>query len=441
MAGKNLTVYLTSDVSKFRRGLSKAESDAKGFGGRMGRIGKAAGTALAGGLAAGAIAAVAVATEGIKSAVADEQSQSRLANALKNTTKATKAQVDAMEDYITAAQKRTGLDDGDLRTGLGRLVRSTKNGTRAQQINETAMSIALGTGLDYVSVVKALAKANDGQTGALKKLGITLPETAQNYADLAKANKDLAKYQGLASAALDDYGPKSSEYADALKKVNKQLDKVKAIKGGGTKWLADLNSQFEGSITADAKTYAGGVRRVSTAWDELTEAFGSGVLDNLGDGNEAMGDFATTLYESQDDAEALGKFVADTATAMANLAQFIGPVVDKLNELNDMGDGVLTNGLLVSAFEKLSIASALISGNDQALAEALNGVQGISATSVTPGIGSWGDGTGKPVTTRPQLDTFSSSSLGTVDPRRYHQRAQNADARAAARSAASRARP
>ena len=83
-------------------------------------------------------------------------------------------------------------------------------------------------------------------------------------------------------------------------------------------------------------------------------------------------------------------------------------------------------------WEKTALAAKLIAGgitgNDQAIAEALNGVQGINAQSVQPGRGSWGSGTG-PVSTRPQLDTFSASSLYTVDPARSRSNRQVHDGR------------
>jgi hypothetical protein len=389
VAGKNLTVYLTSDVSKFRRGLRTAEGDARTFGGRMRKIGTGIGVGLAGAAAVGVAAAVNAAQEGIKSAVEDEAGQKRLARQAKNSAGATDDQVKALEDYVDIAQKKTGLDDDTIRTTLARFIRSTGDLTEAQKLNDAAMATSLGTGKEFAPVAEAIAKAYDGNAGALKRIGINVPKG----------------------------------------------DKIALINA--------LNSQFKGAITDDAKSYAGGTRRVATAWDELTEAFGSGVLDNLGDGNEQMSTFADTLYDSQDDAKELGKWVGDIATSMASLATTIGPVVQKFNELNDMSNGVLTDGTLVTVWEKTALAAKLLAGgltgNDQAIAEALNGVQGINAQSTQPGRGSWGDGNGS-VPARPQLDTFSVSSLYTVDPARSRSNRQVHDGRSNARGAQREAR-
>jgi hypothetical protein len=380
VAGKNLTVYLTSDVSKFRRGLRTAESDARGFGGRMRRIGKGVAVGLAGAAAVGITAAVSAAQEGIQSAIEDEAGQKRLARQAKNSAKATDEQVKALEEYVSLAQKRTGLDDGAIRGALARYIRSTGDLTEATKLNDAAMATSLGTGKDFVPVAEAVAKAYDGNAGALKKIGVNVP------------------------------------------------------KGDKIALLNALNSQFAGAIADDAKSYAGGTRRVATAWDELTEAFGSGVLDNLGDGNEAMGDFATTLYESQDDAAAMGALVGDLATSLAETAKYIGPVVEKFNELNDMGEGVLTNGTLATTMQALAVAAAALTGNDQAMAEALNGKGGVHAETVPVTVPFGGNHPG------PLSFEGGGDGLGTRDPNRSRSNVQVRDGRSNARGAQREAR-
>jgi putative NIF3 family GTP cyclohydrolase 1 type 2 len=436
MAGKNLTVYLTSDVSKFRNGLSKAERDARGFGSRMGGIGKKAGLALAGGLAVGAAAAATFAVEGIQAAISDQSSQAQLKLAMKNTTKATDEQVASMEEWIKTQQELTGISDEDLRPAMARFLRSTKDVARAQSLAETAMSISVATGKDYVSVASALAKAEDGTTQSLKRLGLTIGPLAQNYTDMIGASRELAKAEENAATVREESGPKSKEYAKALEKVKKAQEKIASIKGnGGTKWVKELNTQFDGAITADAKTYAGGVRRVSDAWGELQEAFGTGVLDNLGDGNEKMGDFAATLYEAQDDAEAMGKFVGDIATGLADTAKYIGPVVDKFNEWNNMGDGVLTNGQISNFFDKIvpgvKVLAGMVTGNQQAVAEAVQDTrqEQINAANAAALAAQ-----------ASQNNMFSSSSLYSVDPNRSRSNRQVRDGRSNARGAQREAR-
>jgi putative NIF3 family GTP cyclohydrolase 1 type 2 len=444
-SGKNLTVYLTSDVSRFRNGLRTAEKDAKGFSGRVGKVGKAAGLALAGGLAAGAAGAVAFAVDGIKDAVSDQSSQTQLKTALKNTTKATDEQVASVEEWIKKQQELTGISDDELRPAMGRFLRSTKDIKRAQALASTAMAISVATGKDYGSVASALAKAQDGSTQSLKRLGLTIGPLASNYADMIKATRDLSKAEDFAKQVRKDYGKDSKEYASALDKVHKAQKRIADIKGsGGTKWVKELNEQFDGAIAADAGTYAGKIRRVGDAWGELQEAFGTGVLDNLGTGNEGLGTMATTLYDLQPQAEKVGKFVGDIATGLASSAKYIGPVVDGFNRLNDMGDGVLTNGTLQTFFEKtvpaMQFIAGKLTGNDSAANTAAFVAAGGTVDSRTPsGVpltgpkNGWGVGDG--------ATGSSDRPWTTYDPTRVIRRTQDADARARARAAKSRTRP
>jgi hypothetical protein len=384
--GKNLTVYLTSDVSKFRKGLRTADKDARGFAGRMNKIGKGVAVGMAGAAAAGAVAAVKFAADGIEAAVADQSSQAQLALAMRNTTNATDEQVESMEEWIKTQQEMTGIADDELRPAMARFLRSTKNQARAQSLASTAMSISVATGKDYASVASALAKAEDGTTQSLKRLGLTIGPLAQNYAAMITLSRNLAKAETLAAGAREEYGAKSKEYAKALAAVQKVQDKIANVKGdGGTKWVKELNEQFSGAIAADAATYAGKIRRVRDAWGELQEAFGTGVIDNLGTGNETMGNFATTLYEAQPAAARIGELVGILATNMAETAKYIGPVVDGLKYIDDHTDNFLFSSLpdLVGGTVNMGKrAAAQLTGNDLA---AYDTGYGRTPQSVRPG--------------------------------------------------------
>ena len=288
--GRELRVVLTSEVSKFRKNMSDAASSTEGFSRRALKSFKAIGIGV--GILAGALTVLAVkmGVDAVKAAIADQSTQAALARQMKATTKATDAQVAAMEDYITAAQKRTGLDDGDMRKGLERLIRSTKDQTRAQQIMNTALKISLATGKPLVQVTEALAKFNDGSANALKRLGITIGPAIQSYADMQKQLVKVNKAQEDAKRTLEQYGPASEQYKKAVTKVEDATEKLRVFRKG-SKWVKELNKEFSGAEAADADTYAGKLRRLSTAWDEFQESFGYGLLDgaDAGKGGEDVG--------------------------------------------------------------------------------------------------------------------------------------------------------
>ncbi len=105
----------------------------------------------------------------------------------KNTTKATDAQVKAVEDYIDKTARASGTADDVLRPSLDRLLRSTQDITKAQKLQTLALDIAAGTGKDLATVSEALGKAYDGNLGALKRIGVPLDENIVKTKDFDAA--------------------------------------------------------------------------------------------------------------------------------------------------------------------------------------------------------------------------------------------------------------
>ena len=90
---RTLKLNLLADVDNFSRGLKTAENKTTGFSRNIARAAKIGAAAFA---TAGA-AAVAFGAASAKAAAEDEASQKKYVKALKNTTKATDAQIAASE--------------------------------------------------------------------------------------------------------------------------------------------------------------------------------------------------------------------------------------------------------------------------------------------------------------------------------------------------------
>jgi hypothetical protein len=112
------------------------------------------------------------------------------------------------------------------------LIRSTKDATKAQELQSLALDIAAGTGKDLKTVSEALGKAYDGNLGALKKLGVGIDES-------------IIKSKNFDAAA------------------------------------AALSKTFEGQASKQAETFQGKMARLTVAFDEAKETVGSYVLDAL----------------------------------------------------------------------------------------------------------------------------------------------------------------
>jgi hypothetical protein len=233
MAGsRTLKLSILGDVDNLNKSLKTAGKDVETFGDKMGKVGKMVGAAFAAAAAAAGAYAIKIGIEGVKAAIEDEKAQTQLALALENATGATKAQIAATEESILQMSLATGVADDQLRPALGRLVRSTGDITKAQDLLTTALDIATATGKPLETVANALGKAYDGNTASLGKLGI-----------------------GLSAAEL-----KTMNFTQVQGK------------------LSDL---FGGAAARNADTYAGRIARMQVAFDEAKETIGFALLPIL----------------------------------------------------------------------------------------------------------------------------------------------------------------
>jgi hypothetical protein len=207
MAGnRTLKLSILADVDNLKKNLDSGSKEVQTFGDKLTGFGKVAGAAfLAAGVAAAAYAGK-LAIDGVKAAIEDEAAQLRLATSLKNVTGATEAQIKATEDYILKTSLATGVTDDELRPSLDRLVRSTGDVRKAQELQTLALDVAAGTGKSLAQVSEALAKANDGNFTALKRLGGGIDENIIKSKDFDAATKTLAAtFRDQASIQADTF--------------------------------------------------------------------------------------------------------------------------------------------------------------------------------------------------------------------------------------------
>lgn len=222
---RTLKLNLLADTKDFVKGLKHASGYSKTFAGRVGSTMRNAAMAMGVAAAAAGALAVKLGIDSVKAAIDDEASQKRLAATLKKTTKATDAQVASTEKWITAQQFSKGYTDTELRAALGRLTVATRNQTRAQELLTVAQDVARGTGKDLESVSTALAKAYNGNFGALTRLGIPLDQATIKSKDFDKALQSLiATYGGQASTYADTF-------AGRMAILNQRWDELKETLG------------------------------------------------------------------------------------------------------------------------------------------------------------------------------------------------------------------
>lgn len=199
---RQIVVQFLGDTKDFDRATNSVEKSTGKLGGRMKKVGLVAGAGLAVGIG---IAGKAMYDMG-KAAAEDAKSQALLEKALENNAGATREQIKATEDWITAQGEAFGVADDKLRPAMSDLVRATEDVGKAQKLASLAMDVSAGTGKDLGSVAKALAKAQNGQVSGLSRLGIATKDADGKTKDFAQIQDELAKkFGGSAATAADTF--------------------------------------------------------------------------------------------------------------------------------------------------------------------------------------------------------------------------------------------
>ncbi len=218
MAGtRALTLKLLADVDNFTKNLKGADNEVKGFGDKVGAFGKKAALAFAAAGAAAAAYAGKLLVDGVKAAIEDEAAQAKLATTLKNVTGATDAQIAAVESQITKTSLLTGITDDELRPSFERFVRATNDSDAALKLQATAIDVAAGSGKSLEAVTNAMAKAAEGNTASLVKLGIGLTAAELKTMSMDEITLKLAEtFGGQASEQADTFQGKMARLSVAF---------------------------------------------------------------------------------------------------------------------------------------------------------------------------------------------------------------------------------
>jgi len=168
VASRTLTLALAADIDNLKKGLDDAEKVVNKSADQISDFGKKAALAFA---AVGA-AAVAFGISAVKAAAQDEKARKSLEQTIRSNTKATEEQIAGLDDYISKQSIATATTDDVLRPAFARLVRSTEDVTKAQDLLSLAQEISTATGKPLETVANALGKSFDGQNAALGKLGL-----------------------------------------------------------------------------------------------------------------------------------------------------------------------------------------------------------------------------------------------------------------------------
>jgi hypothetical protein len=94
---RTLKLSILADVDQLKKSLAQADDDVKSSASKIGDFSKKVGLAFAAAGVAAAAYAGKLAIDGVKSAIADEAAQNKLATTLRNVVGATNDQIKAIE--------------------------------------------------------------------------------------------------------------------------------------------------------------------------------------------------------------------------------------------------------------------------------------------------------------------------------------------------------
>jgi hypothetical protein len=191
---RTLTLALAADIDGLRNGLKDAEKVVDKSADQIADFGKKAALAFA---AVGA-AATAFAVSAVKAAAQDEVGRKKLEQTIRSNTQATEDQIAAIDTYISRQSIATATTDDVLRPAFSRLIRSTQDVTKAQELLNLAQEISVATGKPLEAVTNALGRAYDGSNTALGKLGLGIDAATLKSQTFEETTKQLqATYSGF----------------------------------------------------------------------------------------------------------------------------------------------------------------------------------------------------------------------------------------------------
>jgi hypothetical protein len=318
---RTLKLSLLADVQKFLSGMDKADNATKSFSGQIGKYSKAMAKSFAvAGAAAGAYA-IKIGIDGVKAAVEDEASQKQLAEALRNTTNATDAQIASTEDYITKQQLAFGVADTKLRPALANLARATGDVGKAQQLTNLAMDISAATGKDLETVSLTLSKAYNGNIGALTKLGIPLDDAIKKSGDFNLVQGELVRLFGGAAKA------NTETYAGQLAIVTERVGELK--ESIGVALLPTMKVLLE-NVNQVAKGFSGeDPEGLSNRARELAGNFEGNGANSLGGALRAVADAFGNLFSTVTDGG------PGAASVMEQIAGSLESIANAINTVSN----------------------------------------------------------------------------------------------------------
>jgi hypothetical protein len=383
-----LLVRLGLDPATYTKGLSTAEASTKSSMGNAGKAFDDAGThaskfgSVMSGMAMGVGTALTnMATEGIGKVVdvlgdSEKAYQDAAVSTAKLTTAVQNNETALTSRGVTVANVVYGMDKAmesnlqygfsmdDQSNSLSQLVGVTHDSLKAQSDMSEAMDLARLKGIDLASATNIVMKAQEGNTGALKKLGIVvapvttamdaLTASGKKATDAQIAAAKAADLQSTETAALGDITKLAGGQAEAY--ANTSAGKLAAAHAKVTEAMVKLGAVTDQIVQAVLPPLADAFNNIMDAVGPLLDQIGTDLPPILSTLSTDVG-LAVAAIEPFVQA-----FVSDIPGAIKTLQDAFGPLISGVFDiLKSTFDDITSNSdSLTAVLTAIGIAVSVL---------------------------------------------------------------------------------
>lgn len=299
LAAERLAMVLDLNAEGFNRELQstrvKSERELGAIEGGLDRTGKRMQVAGIGALAFGGALAVGLGVAARSYGEAQKQDL-KLSNSIENSTKVSKSAKGAFEQQADALHKVTAADDDAIKGAQALLVQMGLTEQQVLRLTPLVVDLARKKGVDLNTAALAVAKSVDGSSTALKRMGISVDQTA------FKADHFTATVDAISQAAGGFATKEGQTMSGRLEILKNQLGDIEENVGQGA-----------------------------------TEAFGSMLKAATGVGKA----FGSTSDGAQQAAGKIGAYTAAGLLAVGGSSALIGMLINARKRFGEAGSSVV----------------------------------------------------------------------------------------------------
>ena len=264
----NLLVTATTRYDP--KGLNKAKKDIKGFDKQIKALGKTFLSLFA------AQKVLAFGKASIKAFAADDKAAQILGKSLDNL--GVSYANPAVKDFIATLETQTGVLDDQLRPAYQKLLTTTGDWRKSQDLLNTALDLAAMNSSDVVSVAADLSRAYAGNTRGLIKYNLGLSKTQLASMNYEQILVQIAKVSGGQAATA------AGTYAGQLDKLNVAAANASETIGKGlVQALTEAGGAggFDGALKG-INDFATGISNAIIGIERLATIFGFFIYNKKG---------------------------------------------------------------------------------------------------------------------------------------------------------------